>query len=226
MKCEYCGRVLKPGEYSCPGCGASVENPESAYNNASTQGINSGAKIEVKVGGVNISIDGATGNVGTQTPPVRSTPPPPVRQTPPVSPTYAQPETHDQNVPLQQVRYGGFFARALAAWIDGVVCCIIAVILLIAMNYKVDIWLLLIVWHAYFILCEAFYDGATLGKKGMHLKVVNSRYEKITLWQATLRMACKYISVAIFYMGFIMVLFSNKKRGLHDKIANTYVIKS
>lgn len=95
MKCEYCGRVLKPGEYSCPGCGASVENPEPAYNNVNTQGINSGAKIEVKVGGVNISIDGATGNVGTQTPPpVRPTPPPPVRQSPPpVSPTYAQPET-------------------------------------------------------------------------------------------------------------------------------------
>lgn len=223
MKCEYCGRVLKPGEYSCPGCGASVENPEPAYNNANTQGINSGAKIEVKVGGVNISIDGATGNVGTQTPPVRPTPPPPVRQTPPVSPTYAQIETHAQNVPLQQVRYGGFFARLLAAWIDGVVSSIGAAIFLLAID---NVWLAMVVWHAYFILCEAFCDGATLGKKGMGIKVVNSRYEKITLWQATLRMASKYISVAIFYMGFIMVLFSNKKRGLHDIIANTYVIKS
>lgn len=227
MKCEYCGRVLKPGEYSCPGCGASVENPEPAYNNASTQGINSGAKIEVKVGGVNISIDGATGSVGTQTPPVRSTPPPPVRQTPPpVSPTYAQPETHAQNVPLQQVRYGGFFARLLAAWIDGVVSSIGGAILILAMDVEVSVWVAVVVWHAYFILCEAFCDGATLGKKGMGIKVVNSRYEKITLWQATLRMVGKYISASLFYIGFIMVLFSNKKRGLHDIIANTYVIKS
>lgn len=226
MKCEYCGRVLKPGEYSCPGCGASVENPEPAYNNASTQGINSGAKIEVKVGGVNISIDGATGNVGTQTPPPRPTPPPVRQMPPPVPPTYAQSETHAQNVPLQKVRYGGFFARALAAWIDVVICCIVEVILIIAMNFEVNIWLLLVVWHAYFILCEAFYDGATLGKKGMGIKVVNSRYEKISLWQAILRIVSKDISGAIFCIGFLMVLFSNKKRGLHDRIANTYVIKS
>lgn len=228
MKCEYCGRVLKPGEYSCSGCGAPVENPEPIYNNASTQSINSGAKIEVKVGGVNISIDGATGNVGTQTPPpVRSTPPPPVRQSPPpASPTYAQPETNAQNVPLQQVRYGGFFARLLALWIDGVVSSIGAAILILAMGSEGSVWLAIVAWHAYFILCEAFCDGATLGKKGMGIKVVNSRYEKITLGQATLRMVGKYISVSTCYIGFLMVLFSNKKRGLHDMIAKTYVIKS
>lgn len=228
MKCEYCGRVLKPGEYSCSGCGAPVENPEPIYNNASTQSINSGAKIEVKVGGVNISIDGATGNVGTQTPPpVRSTPPPPVRQSPPpVSPTYARQEANAQNEPMQKVRYGGFFARLLAAWIDGVVSGIGGAILILAIDVEVSVWVAIVAWHAYFILCEAFCDGATLGKKGMGIKVVNSRYEKITLWQATLRTASKYISASIFYIGFIMIPFSNKKRGLHDMIANTYVIKS
>ena len=227
MKCEYCGRVLKPGEYNCPGCGATVENPEPVYN-TNTQGMSSGGtKIEVKVGGVNISIDGTTGHVGTQTPPPVRPTPPPVRQTPPpVPPTYTQAGSNVQNNPMQKVRYGGFFARALAAWIDGVVCCIVAVILMIAVSPEESMWLVVVFWHAYFVICEAFCDGATLGKKGMCLKVVNNHYEKITLGQAILRTVSKYISAAIFYIGFLMVLFSNKKRGLHDIIANTYVVKS
>lgn len=225
MKCEYCGRVLKPGEYSCPGCGAIVENPEPVYN-TNTQGTSSGGtKIEVKVGGVNISIDGTTGSVGTQTPPP---PHPPVRQIlpSPIPPIYDQSEINTQNGSIQKVQYGGFFARVLAAWIDGVVCCIGVTILILAMEVEMSMGLSVVLWHAYFILCEAFCDGATLGKKGMRLKVVNSHYEKITLGQATLRMASKYISAATFYIGFLMVLFSNKKRGLHDIIANTYVVKS
>ena len=222
MKCEYCGRVLKPGEYSCPGCGAGVENQESVYNNTSTQETkNSGAKIEVKVGGVNISIDGATSNIGIQTPPpVRQTPPSPVREA-----TYTKAGTNIQNGSIQKVRYGGFFARLMALWIDGVICSIGAVILVLAMDVEMSLWLSVVLWHGYFIICEAFYDGATLGKKGMRIKVVNRNFEKITLGQAILRNVCKYISAAIFYIGFMMVLFSNKKRGLHDMIANTYVIK-
>ena len=222
MKCEYCGRVLKPGEYSCSGCGAAVENQESVYNNASTKGISSsGAKIEVKVGGVNISIDNTTSNIGVKIPPpVRQTPPPPVE-----APTYTKAETNVQNGSVQKVRYGGFFARLMALWIDGVICSIGAVILILAMDVEMSLWLSVVLWHGYFIICEAFYDGATLGKKGMRIKVVSSNFEKITLGQAIIRNVCKYISAAIFYIGFIMVLFSNKKRGLHDVIANTYVIK-
>lgn len=222
MKCEYCGRVLKPGEYSCPGCGAAVENQDSVYNNASTQeASSSGAKIEVKVGGVNISIDNTTSNIGVKTtPPVRQTSPPPVG-----APTYTEARTNVQNGSVQKVRYGGFFARLMALWIDGVICSIGAVILVLAMDVEMSLWLSVVLWHGYFIICEAFYDGATLGKKGMRIKVVSSNFEKITLWQAILRNVCKYISAAIFYIGFIMVLFSDKKRGLHDMIANTYVIK-
>ena len=219
MKCEYCGRIIQPGEYNCTGCGAPVENPEPVYN-ANAHGTSSGStKIEVKVGGVNISIDGATSPIGNQSPP-------PVRQSPPpVAPTYAQQETNVQNGHMQKVRYGGFFARLLALWIDSVVCSVGGAIIILAMGDETSVWLSLVFIHAYFIICEAFCDGATLGKKAMRLKVVNSQYEKITLWQAIVRTVSKYISVATLYIGFIMVLFSKKKLSLHDRIANTYVIK-
>ena len=114
----------------------------------------------------------------------------------------------------------------LLLWIDIVVCSIGGAILILAMGGdETSVWLSLVFIHGYFIICEAFCNGATLGKKGMRLKVVNSSYEKITLWQAIVRTVSKYLSAAIFYIGFIMVLFSNKKRSLHDVLANTYVIK-
>lgn len=220
MKCEYCGRVLKPGEYNCPGCGATVENPDLASNNASTQGTNSGGgKIEVKVGGVNISIDGATNNIDVQTPPpVTQTPSPP----PVGTPTYAK---AGSNAPIRKVRYGGFFARVLAAWIDGVICGFVVMIWQWTTSVQIGSWLFFVFLSVYFIGCEAFGDGATVGKKGMRIKVVNSHFEKITLWQAILRTAFKYVSFSVGCLGILMVLFSNKKRGLHDIIANTYVIK-
>ena len=228
MKCEYCGRVIQPGEYNCPGCGAPIENPEPVYNNANMQGTSSvGGKIEVKVGGVNISIDGAASHVSHQAPPPVKQAPPPVRQTPPpVMPNYAHTGVHVPNEHVEKVRYGGFFARALALWIDMVICSIGGVILILATGSdEASVWLSFLFMHGYFIICEAFCDGATLGKKGMRLKVVNSSYEKITLGQAIIRTVSKYLSAAIFYIGFIMVLFSNKKRSLHDALANTYVIK-
>jgi uncharacterized RDD family membrane protein YckC len=45
-------------------------------------------------------------------------------------------------------------------------------------------------------------------------------------WQCALRRFLGYIvSAATLFIGFIWVAFDGRKQGIHDKIADTYVVK-
>lgn len=70
------------------------------------------------------------------------------------------------------------------------------------------------------------YKGATLGKMLMKLEVVDENYQKITFGKAALReIIGKFVSSFVLCLGYLWVLFDDKKQGWHDKIAKTYVIK-
>ena len=77
-------------------------------------------------------------------------------------------------------------------------------------------------YYVYFVGAK----GATPGKKLMKLKValVDGRYP-IGYGKAFLRLIGYSISAAICDIGFFMILWDKEKRGLHDKIAGTIVIK-
>jgi uncharacterized RDD family membrane protein YckC len=49
--------------------------------------------------------------------------------------------------------------------------------------------------------------------------------ERIPFGKALLRSVGKILSQMIFYIGFIMAAFTEKKQGLHDMIAGTIVVK-
>ena len=87
-------------------------------------------------------------------------------------------------------------------------------------------------WVVILYLGQVFYfiyftaKGATLGKKVMGLKVIDESGNNISIGKAILREVIgKWISGAVFNLGYIWVAFDEKKQGWHDKIANTYVIK-
>ena len=207
MKCEYCGRILKPGEVTCPGCGAPVENVQAA--SASSNGK---TKVEVKVNGVNISIDSSDTNQYTDsTPHMNNQTHTHINQR-----AYHQYASNRPQEP-QFVCYGGFWARVIALTIDCfVVSCIIAFTLGIGVLAMIP----------YFVICEAYWGGATVGKKVMGLRVVNRDYTDITLKQSIGRNAAKFLTMCTGYLGFVVVLFNRKKRSLHDCMAATYVIKT
>lgn len=83
---------------------------------------------------------------------------------------------------------------------------------------------MVISWGYYIIMTGA--KGATIGKMIMKLEVVDENYQKISYGKAALRETIgKFVSSLVFCLGYLWVLFDDKKQGWHDKIAKTYVIK-
>ena len=137
-----------------------------------------------------------------------------------------------------QVAYGGFWIRFVAYIIDSIVLSIaggaIGFIFGLGLaaghggrdaaqfgGYAIGI---AIAW-LYFALMESSERGATLGKMAMGLRVVSNEGQRISFMNATGRYFAKFISAIILLIGFIMIGFTDRKRGLHDMIASTLVIK-
>lgn len=86
--------------------------------------------------------------------------------------------------------------------------------------------ILFVIYETYFVILTSKY-GATWGKKALGLRVIDESGNNISIGKAILREVIgKWISGAVFNLGYIWVAFDEKKQGWHDKIANTYVIKS
>ena len=68
--------------------------------------------------------------------------------------------------------------------------------------------------------------GQTPGMRQFQLYVVRDRDGgPITSGQAVLRLIGYWIDGVVFYLGFIWILIDSRKRGWHDLIAGTVVIK-
>ncbi|MBN2025726.1 MAG: RDD family protein [Actinobacteria bacterium] len=84
----------------------------------------------------------------------------------------------------------------------------------------------LLIWFSYFVIMDVRYQ-ATLGKLIMKLKVVGIDLQPISYGKAILRETIgKAISLFVFLTGFVWAAIDPRKQTWHDKIAETYVIKS
>ncbi len=77
----------------------------------------------------------------------------------------------------------------------------------------------------YFAKLESGSMQATYGKRVLGLKVTNLAGEPIGFGQASGRFFGKILSGMIFYVGFIMAGFTDRKQALHDMIAGTLVVR-
>ena len=77
----------------------------------------------------------------------------------------------------------------------------------------------------YFSILECSIIQSTLGKRVFGLEVTDLAGERVSFVKAIVRQFAKIISVVIFLIGFLMVLWDEKKQGLHDKLAKTLVIR-
>jgi uncharacterized RDD family membrane protein YckC len=89
----------------------------------------------------------------------------------------------------------------------------------------VNLLSLAVAW-LYFALMESSERGATVGKMAMGLRVVTNDGKRLSFMNATGRYFAKILSAIIFCIGYIMIAFTDRKRGLHDMIASTLVIKT
>jgi uncharacterized RDD family membrane protein YckC len=70
-------------------------------------------------------------------------------------------------------------------------------------------------------------SGQSIGMKLMNIKVVKTDNSPISFLSAALRGTVGYwISGLILWLGFIWILIDKDKQGWHDKIFNTYVVRS
>lgn len=161
---------------------------------------------------------------------------------------YAQ-KLREGVAPVASVPYAGFWLRVLALLIDAIILVVVQTIIQFAVgggamsNLQPDpehperilgpalaaaglAWLIgLVVGLTY----EALFVsrlGATPGKMALGLKVVRPNGELLDLGRAIGRHFAKMLSALILGIGYIMVGFDAQKRGLHDLICDTRVIKT
>lgn len=82
-----------------------------------------------------------------------------------------------------------------------------------------------IVGWLYAALMESSASQATIGKRALGLKVTDENGQRISFGKATGRHFGKIISTIIILIGYLMMLWDEKKQTLHDKMAGTLVVK-
>lgn len=76
----------------------------------------------------------------------------------------------------------------------------------------------------YFVVCWAT-AGQTVGKAAMSIKIIRTDSSPLDLRTAFIRFLGSLLCTAMLGIGFIIIAFDSRKQGLHDRIADTYVVK-
>lgn len=150
---------------------------------------------------------------------------------------------------MAPARYAGFWIRFVAYILDGIVLGAVTtpiflifclpVIMRMARNGNLDqgpppelfglIFMLIPVFWALHWVYEALLTSSiwqgTVGKRILRLKVTDDFGNKITFARSTGRFFAKILSGMVMDIGFIMVAFMERKRGLHDIICSTQVLR-
>jgi uncharacterized RDD family membrane protein YckC len=126
----------------------------------------------------------------------------------------------------QQLQYAGFWIRLVAFIIDRIILGFIGFALGLVVANLWELLLLEILAQAVYTIAFWVGQGATPGKMAVGIKVVMTNGEPIELGAACLRYVGYFFSWLILGIGFLMIAFSAEKKGLHDNIANTIVVKS
>jgi uncharacterized RDD family membrane protein YckC len=156
-----------------------------------------------------------------------------------------------QAVAPLRVRVAGFWRRLAAGIVDALVLSSVFAILatLVAVvlrhplprvsqlgpDYVVDmavngglfaeagLAMLAILAFLYFFLFTAL-RGQTFGKHMMRLRVIDAYGERPSMTRALARTVAYLPSLVLLALGFLWIGFDREKRGLHDWLADTYVV--
>ena len=122
--------------------------------------------------------------------------------------------------------YAGFWIRFLAALIDGAILFVVNVVLASLIPDPVSAFFAQVFLNATYTIGFWIGQGATPGKMAVGIKVVMANGLPIEFGAACLRYV-GYIACALTLgIGYLMIAFTAEKRGLHDNMAGTVVIKS
>jgi uncharacterized RDD family membrane protein YckC len=165
----------------------------------------------------------------------------PALEPPPISPM-ATPMVGAPAAALAQapavVRYGGFWRRFWAFWIDGILLWLAGSLLQVGMGVSLferdftdprtlfSNFLTMLMGWLYCAFLESSARQATLGQMVIGIKVTDLQLRRVSFARATGRHFGQILSAVILLMGFVMIAFTEKKQGLHDMLAGCLVIRA
>jgi uncharacterized RDD family membrane protein YckC len=150
------------------------------------------------------------------------------------------------SAPVLALRWGGFFRRVAAFLVDVVIVLLLSMLMgmMSFIGYKVGLaahdrivsvgnagplvlfltfgWIFLTT--AYFVVFHGM-DGRTIGKRLFGLRVVSAEQTPVTYRQAFLRCFGLVVAVVPMAAGIFWILLNREKRGWHDLIARTWVVR-
>jgi uncharacterized RDD family membrane protein YckC len=124
------------------------------------------------------------------------------------------------------IDYAGFWLRLLATLVDLIPFFIVSLLVgLLTEDIASRLVILALLGVTYVVGFWVAADGATPGKMAMGIKVMRSNGEPMGVMTALLRCLAYCVSFIVFLLGFVMIGLSPQKRGLHDYIAQTVVVR-
>lgn len=115
-----------------------------------------------------------------------------------------------------------FWQRVFAFFVDSLPAGMTAYL---AQESLIPIFGGIIVWWLYYSLFESSSWQATPGKRLLGLKVTDVNGVHINFKRASARFFGRLLSSAILGIGFLFVIWTKHKQGLHDLLANTLVLR-
>jgi len=230
MRCPKCGFISFDHLDTCRRCGEDLR----------------GSKKDKGISSAPITLPsprppaGPTSDLGlpAATRPQPSAPPPPGKE--------GGEDSSIASEPILRPR-AGFWIRFLGSLLDGIIFNLLMGILLASASLaifggaafsgdpdegKAMVGTLMLVFVALTPILAVTYSvgfvgrrGQTPGKMALRIKIIQTSGSEMTYGRAFLRWLGQIASSLILGTGYLMIAFSRNKQGLHDFIAQTYVIR-
>jgi uncharacterized RDD family membrane protein YckC len=130
------------------------------------------------------------------------------------------------------MNYAGFWIRVGALVVDSIIQWTLALSLwffFMITAGEIGIAIAVAINAVLTLFYEAYFTSrnwyATPGKKAVGIEVMDTNYQPLGFGVAMGRSLLKLANLFTFGLGYLMVAFTDKKQGLHDKLAGTLVVK-
>lgn len=121
------------------------------------------------------------------------------------------------------VEYAGFWRRFGAFMIDGMILGLVSMIFKMFGFGSTGMGALLA------LLYQPFFESselqATPGKALLNMRVTDMNGQRITIKRAAIRYVMRLLSILFACIGFLVMLFTEKRQTFHDLVAETLVVR-
>jgi len=129
--------------------------------------------------------------------------------------------TSDETTATATLQYADFWSRFAAALIDAVVLIIPSAVLGVGTRYLGGV----VVTFLYHWLVVAYWNGQTLGKRALNIRITRPDGSPVDSGVAAARSGMRIVSGIPLLLGFLWAAWDPEKRTWHDMVADTRVFR-